>query len=131
MPIVHQYNKANDTTYVYDVQSYYVPSIHQSRKKKRLIGKIDPTTGEVVPTGPRGRPRKNSAEPTGRKDTKDKPEGSELEAAKKRLAECAQKIDQLDGTVSDLKSENAILRNKVNDLTTKIGKIQQIIIGEN
>ena len=126
MSIQYQYNKANDTTYVYEVQSYYVSSIHQSRKKKRLIGKLDPS-GQVIPTGPRGRPRKNPADPAGEKDAKEKPAVSELEATKKRLAECAQKIDQLNATVSDLKTENTALRHTVDDLTAKLSKIQQII----
>lgn len=127
MAILYQYNKANGVTYVYDAQSYYVPSLHQSRKKKRLIGKLDPASGEVVPTGPRGRPRKKPIEPGEAKEAKLKPEMSELEAAKKRLTECAQTIDQLSKTVSDLKAESAEQRRTIAALSSKIERIQTII----
>ena len=127
MAILHQYNKKNGVTYVFEAESYYVPSLHQSRKKKRLIGKLDPVSGEVIPTGPRGRPRKNPIEPGEAMESNGKPDISALESAKKRLAECAQTIDQLNKTISDLKAENAEHRKTISDLTSKIERIQRII----
>ncbi len=58
MAIIKQYHKDTDTTYVYESISYWDPEKKQSRSKRRVIGKLDPITGEVIPTGKRGRPRK-------------------------------------------------------------------------
>ena len=53
------YKKAkNGTTYVYDNVSYWRKDIKQPRSKRKLIGKLDPDTGEIVPTSGRGRKRK-------------------------------------------------------------------------
>ena len=46
---------STDTTYVYSSEYFWDPVKKQSRSKRRVIGKIDPETGEVVPTGKRGR----------------------------------------------------------------------------
>ena len=58
MAIVKQYHKDTDTTYVYESTSYWDAEKGQSRSKRRVIGKIDPETGEIVPTGKRGRTKK-------------------------------------------------------------------------
>ena len=58
MAIIKQYHKDTDTTYVYESISYWDPEKKQSRSKRRVIGKLDPITGEVIPTGKRGCPRK-------------------------------------------------------------------------
>ncbi len=48
--IIHQHDKRTGITYVYESISYWDKEKKQSRAKRKLIGKIDPTTGEVVPT---------------------------------------------------------------------------------
>ena len=63
MAIIKQYHKDTDTTYVYESTSYWDADKGQSRSKRRVIGKIDPATGEIVPTGRRG--RKNRRMPPG------------------------------------------------------------------
>lgn len=61
MAIIKKYNKENGITYVYDSVSYWDKEKQQPRSKRKLIGKLDPVTGEVVPTGGRGRkPKSNS-----------------------------------------------------------------------
>ena len=55
MAIIKQYHADTDTTYVYSSEYFWDPVKKQSRSKRRVIGKIDPETGEVVPTGKRGR----------------------------------------------------------------------------
>jgi len=62
MAIIKQYRKETDTTYVYESLSYWDKDKQQSRSKRNLLGKIDPKTGKVVPTGKRGRKRKETAE---------------------------------------------------------------------
>ena len=55
MAIIKQYHKDTDTTYVYESISYWDEEKKQSRSKRRVIGKLDPETGEIIPTGRRGR----------------------------------------------------------------------------
>ena len=55
MSIIKKYNKSNGTTYVYESVSYWDKEKQQPRSKRKLIGKLDPVTGEIVPTGTRGR----------------------------------------------------------------------------
>lgn len=58
MAIIKQYHKDTDTTYVYESTSYWDADKQQSRSKRKLLGKLDPETGEVIPTGKRGRKKK-------------------------------------------------------------------------
>ena len=63
MAIIKQYHADTDTTYVYSSEYYWDPEKKQSRSKRRVIGKIDPETGEIIPTGKRGgRPKKSTSE---------------------------------------------------------------------
>ena len=55
MSIIKQYHKDTDTTYVYESTSYWDAEKGQSRSKRKVIGKVDPVTGEIVPTDGRGR----------------------------------------------------------------------------
>lgn len=65
MAIIKKYNKQNGTTYVYDSVSYWDKEKQQPRSKRKLIGKIDPVSGEIVPTEGRGRkPKPAPAEPS-------------------------------------------------------------------
>ena len=50
MAIIKQYHKDTDTTYVYESVSYWDAEKGQSRSKRRVIGKLDPVTGEIIPT---------------------------------------------------------------------------------
>ena len=58
MAIIKQYHKDTNTTYVYDSTSYWDAEKGQSRSKRKLLGKLDPQTGEIIPTGQRGRKKK-------------------------------------------------------------------------
>lgn len=51
MSISKSYNKQNGVTYVYEVyENYWNKEKKRPESKRRLIGKIDPETGEIVPT---------------------------------------------------------------------------------
>ncbi|OPL09413.1 MAG: transposase [delta proteobacterium ML8_F1] len=50
MSIVYQKNKQTGVTYVYENRPYWDKDKKQSRAKRTLIGKLDPETGEIVPT---------------------------------------------------------------------------------
>lgn len=50
MAIVYQTNKKTGITYAYTNEAYWDKEKQQSRAKRKLIGKVDPITGEIVPT---------------------------------------------------------------------------------
>jgi len=59
MSIVYHHDKRSGITYAYESKSYWDKEKRQSRAKRRLIGRVDDETGEIVPTD--GRVRKAAA----------------------------------------------------------------------
>ncbi len=59
MGIIKQLDKRTGITYVYESKAFWDKEKHQSRAQRTLIGKIDPETGEMIPTD--GRHRKTEA----------------------------------------------------------------------
>jgi len=57
MSVVKVHNKARNITYVYESVSYWDKELKQPRSHRKLIGRIDPVTGDIVPT----RKRKSSS----------------------------------------------------------------------
>ena len=107
MAIVQQYRKDTDTTYVYESESYWVPELKQSRSRRKLLGKLDPATGEIIPCGKRG-PKKKSSE-TGEEQVsaseytklRGQYEQSQTEATKLRLS-----LTEMEKELSDLRRQN-------------------------
>ncbi|MGN0356508.1 MAG: IS1634 family transposase [Blautia sp.] len=57
MSIIYQKDKRSGITYAYENKAWWDKEKKQSRSKRRLIGRLDETTGEIVPTD--GRCRKD------------------------------------------------------------------------
>ena len=98
--IVKIKNKKTGTTYVYESESYWDKEKKQPRNKRRLIGKIDPETGEVVPTGKRGRKKKE-------------PDPSEEQ---NRCDELSVKISSLEAVIKEKDLEIDLLKNQIKSL---------------
>ncbi len=64
MAIIKQLDKRSGITYVYDSKSYYDKEKKCSRAKRTLIGKIDPDTGEMIPTDGRNKGAKSKPTPS-------------------------------------------------------------------
>lgn len=62
MAIIKQFDKRSGITYVYDSKSYYDKEKKCSRAKRTLIGKIDPHTGEIIPTDGRNKGARSKSE---------------------------------------------------------------------
>ncbi len=60
MAIIHQYDKRSGITYAYESISQWDKEKKMSRAKRTLIGRVDPNTGEIIPTD--GRCRKIKVE---------------------------------------------------------------------
>ena len=59
MAIVTQTDKRSGITYAYDTEYYWDKDKKQSRSKRICVGKVDPVTGEIIPT--RGRSKKGES----------------------------------------------------------------------
>ena len=65
MAIIDVENRERGVTYVYESYSYWDKDKQSPRSKRKLIGKRDPKTGEIVPTNPkRGRKKATSDKKT-------------------------------------------------------------------
>lgn len=60
MSIINQHDKRSGITYIYESISYWDKEKQQPRAKRKLIGKRDPQTGEMIPTDGRGKKRLES-----------------------------------------------------------------------
>lgn len=58
MSITRSYNKHNNTYYVYDTQYDWSEEKQKKVPKRTCIGKWDPESNQVIPTGSEGRLRK-------------------------------------------------------------------------
>ena len=100
MAIIKQFDKRSGITYVYDSKSYYDKEKKCSRAKRTLIGKVDPDTGEIVPTDGRN------------KGARSKPKVSSPEIDKdKRILELEYENRQLKLQLSALKKELGRISN--------------------
>lgn len=100
MAIIKQFDKRSGITYVYDSKSYYDKEKKCSRAKRTLIGKIDPDTGEMIPTDGRN------------KGAKSKPDSVSPDINKdKRIQELEDENRQLILQISALKKELERIQN--------------------
>ena len=72
MAIIKQYDKRSGITYAYESHSYWDPEKKMTRAKRKLIGRVDPQTGEITPTDGRNKKPKQRLQviPTTEKCTK-------------------------------------------------------------
>lgn len=113
MSIVKQYHKDTDTTYVYESESYYDPEKKQSRSRRRVIGKIDKETGEIIPTGKRGPRKKKDASDDGQSSGTGRPGEGLLNA---KIEEQEKQIKLLTSRIDMLEKENRRLREESNEV---------------
>ncbi len=59
MAIITQTDKRSGITYAYETTYYWDKEKQQSRSKRVCIGKVDPVSGEIIPT--RGRAKKGES----------------------------------------------------------------------
>ncbi len=117
--IIKKLNKQTGVTYVYESESYWDKEKKQPRSRRKLIGKIDEETGEVVPTGGRGRSKKKKADDI----PETLPPDSDLETP------CLEQADQLrqnDAEISALKKQVMELTLSVNEYKRRLSKIEEL-----
>ena len=123
MAIIDVYNKARNVTYVYDSISYWDKDLKQPRSHRKLIGKRDPNTGEIVPTGTRGRRKSipDSDQPAKNSETKDLQYSKALETIQSK----EQIILNLRQQVATAERENFRLRQIINQTKVLLDKASE------
>ena len=117
--IIKKLNKQTGVTYVYESESYWDKEKKQPRSKRKLIGRIDEETGEVVPTGGRGRPKK--------RETADVSQMVSDDGTLKALClEQEMLIRQNDAEISALKKQVMELTLTVNEYKRRLSKINEL-----
>ena len=111
MAIIHQTNKKTGITYVIESESYWDRDKQQPRSHRTIIGKIDPETGEVVPTKKYNREKKSSSHSkVGSSSTQSKP------ASDTGSEDQLDRISALEGLVAQLRKEKEDLIRDLNNV---------------
>ena len=106
MAIINLYNKKLNVTYVYDSVSYWDKDLKQPRSKRKLIGKRDPVTNEIIPTSGRGR-RQNADAPSEKKSVHND------SSADLKYEKCLEAIREKDTTIQEQKKQIADLQSRL------------------
>ena len=121
MTYIKQYHKDTDTTYVYESESYWDPEKKQARSRRKVIGKIDPATGEIIPTGKRGRKKKEvpaSAEADSIAD---------VQKITRLYEETKHTLDRQEQIILSQKEEIRTLKEKLADTETRNRSLRQTL----
>lgn len=117
--IIKKLNKQTGVTYVYESESYWDKEKKQPRSKRKLIGRIDEETGEIVPTGGRGKTKKREAADVSQMVSDD-------EALKALCLEQEKLLQQKDEELSALKKQVMELTLTVNEYKRRLSKIEEL-----
>lgn len=101
MGIVYQTDKRSGITYAYENQSFWDPELKRSKSKRKLIGRVDPETKEIIPTDGRCKKRSPSY------------------VADQEGYVMPKTIKELKAEVLRLLKENADLKEQIKKLTNK------------
>ena len=143
-----RYTNKKGTTYVYESLSYWDPELKAPRAHRTLIGKVDPETGEVVPTGKKGGVRKKKSveekeamrqaklakekiEEAAGEDTKDYKQLYEDAMHALELAEKSHEAEMqsLKATTADLESRLKRATGELAQIETQLQKVGLLLIG--
>ncbi len=117
MAIVKCRNPKNGVVYVYSHERYFDEEQQKYRQRRRCIGKVDPETGETVPTGPRGRA------PEAKEKTKSgSPEGEDqrYQTLLDKYEEAKARITELEQQLQTEKKEHAKCQKELEKLVAAV-----------
>ena len=113
MAIVKHKDKRTGVTYVYESESYWDKEKKQPRSNRTLIGKLDETTGEIIPTGKSGR-KKTVPE-----------EGIEITEEPTSITHQIHLLVEKDAIIRSLKAENAALKKEKQEILKSLKMLYQ------
>ena len=108
--IVYQIDKKTGAKYAFESVSYWDKDKKQPRSKRKYLGKVDPETGEIIPS--RGR--------TVHSEEKASEETTILPALYKE-------IEERDRTIKELRRALDEVTEKYNQLLTTVQKIRAMV----
>ena len=108
--IVYQIDKKTGAKYAFESVSYWDKDKKQPRSKRKYLGKVDPETGEIIPS--RGR--------TVHSEEKASEETTILPALYKE-------IEDRDRTIKELRRDLDEVTEKYNQLLTTVQKIRAMV----
>ena len=112
MSIVKSCSKQNNTAYLHEQDYKWNPETKRPEGTRKLIGKLDPVTGEMIPTGKRGRPKKVSSD-SGKSVSQPiiNPYEDEMKKLLKRNKELSEEITALKKALHDSeKKVNSVIK---------------------
>ena len=112
MFIIKQRDKRTGTIYVYESKSYWDKEKQQPRSNRTLIGKIDGETGEIIPTGGRGKKRAEKKKPVSGG-------AAQCDEQKRQLKEKSLLINQLAGRNKELEEELASVIKEIRSISDR------------
>lgn len=112
-------NSHNGVVYVYTYETYFDPVQQKYRQHRHCIGKVDPESGEVVPTAQRGSYRDKSRNPQGEPGEP----GETREERKKRKVD--ERIEALSLQVKELKEKVQILETELAASQREVKKMKE------
>ena len=107
MGIVYQKDNRSGITYAYENKAYWDKEKKVSRSKRTLIGRVDKTTGEIVPTDGRCKKRSpyHKAEKTKRDEIMDR-------IRSMGISELRKEVIRLETELTELKPEIGTYQDK-------------------
>ena len=108
--IVYQIDKKTGAKYAFESVSYWDKDKKQPRSKRKYLGKVNPETGEIIPS--RGR--------TVHSEEKASEETTILPALYKE-------IEERDRTIKELRRDLDEVTEKYNELLTTVQKIRAMV----
>lgn len=122
MSITKSRDNRTGTVYVYESQSYWDKELKAPRNHKKLIGKLDEATGEIIPTGKRGRKPKATQQGTA--------DGGTLEQKdyKKLYESCMESLQQKQRQIMELNAEISELKKELKKQGNTLEKIRKLLL---
>lgn len=115
MAIIKSRNKKTGILYAYESESYWDKEKQQPRSRRKLIGKVDETTGEIIPTG-----KKGSRTNTEGMDHSDNTNYQQL------YEECRKQSDEAAREIVDLRRRLAEAELKAGKLEARLAEIRKL-----
>ena len=114
MAIVKQKNQKTGVTYVYESFSYRDEITKQPRAKRKLLGRLDEETGEIIPT------RKKKVITTDAQNETDSDVSDKIRSLEDKISKQYEEIRSLKSEISKLKNERKSVMETLAKVITKL-----------
>ena len=114
-------------TYIYEQDYTWNPEKGRSEGTRKLIGKIDPVTGEMIPTGKPGRPKKKPSPPEeGNQVPLTNPYEAEMKVLLQRNKELTDEIADLKKSLRESEKKLSSMIKAVNSAVRQLNALTDV-----